>query len=299
MRTHSPYQPLQLPTSARIIKPFISGPVSQKRPEATRKMCTLAVYFQEFPHHPVVIAANRDELLTRPSTAPTLLWKSPWIVGGKDLIAGGTWLGVNAAGMVAGVLNRRTPTAADPCKRSRGQLCLEVLKRCHPEEALAFLATQRAQDYNPFNLLMATPASAYVAYSFADTISVQPLKPGLHLLTNLNLDDPTCPRIARSYQRFAQAGQTFLRSSSLTEFRSLLHTILSNHVAPLDPRDPTTSGSLCIHTDSYGTRSSSLIVYTPALNDYRHFFAPGPPCTSSYHEIPQPQYTVGSGTPAS
>lgn len=251
-------------------------------------MCTLAIYFQESPYYPVVIAANRDELLTRPSTAPTQLWESPWIVGGRDLIADGTWLGVNAAGIVAGVLNRRTTTAADPSLRSRGQLCLEVLKRHRLEEALAFLATQSAQDYNPFNLLIATPTSAYVAYSFADTIRVQPLLPGLHLLTNLDLNDPTCSRIAHSYQRFAQAGQTFLRSGSLAEFFSRLHLILSDHATPLDPRDPTTRNSLCLHMDGYGTRSSSLLAYVPALNGYRYLFAPGPPCKSSYCEVPLP-----------
>jgi uncharacterized protein with NRDE domain len=253
-------------------------------------MCTLAIYFQVLSHYPVVIATNRDELLNRPSAAPTLLWKSPWIVGGRDLIAGGTWLGVNAAGMAAGVLNRRSTTTADPTKRSRGQLCLEVLKRPHPEEALAFLVTQRTQDYNPFNLLIATPTSAYVVHSLADTMSIQPLLPGLHLLTNLNLNDPNCPRTARSYQRFAQAGQVLLRSGSFTEFLSLLHTILSDHATPADdPHNPTTNRSLCIHSHGYGTRSSSLIAYASTLNSYRYLFAPGPPCTSSYHEIPWPQ----------
>ncbi len=196
-------------------------------------MCTLALYFQEFPHHPVVIAANRDELLARPSTAPILLWEYPAIIGGKDLLAGGTWLGVNTAGVVAGVLNRRTTTPPDPRKRSRGQLCLEVLKRDHPEKALTFLATLPPQDYNPFNLFIATPTSAYVVYSLADTISIQPLHPGLYLLTNLNLNDPTCPRITHSYQRFAQSGQRFLCSGSLTEFFSLLHTVLSDHTHPI------------------------------------------------------------------
>ncbi len=258
-------------------------------------MCTLAIYFQEIPHYPVVVAANRDELLSRPSTSPTLLWESPCVVGGKDLISGGTWLGVNSAGMVAGVLNRRSTTAADPNKRSRGRLCLEVLKRHNPAEALAFLATQRAKDYNPFNLLIATATSAYVGYSLVDTISIQPLCPGLHLLTNLNLNDPTCPRIYRSYQRFAQATQIFHRSDSLTEFFSLLHTILSDHTDPLDPRDPITSGSLCIHSNGYGTHSSSLLAYTPGAKSYRYLFAPGAPCTTSYHEISWPPEKLSIG----
>ena len=67
-------------------------------------MCTLAIYYRSFADYPVVIAANRDEYLARPALPPTLLCADPQIVGGKDLQASGTWLGLNEHGVVAGLL---------------------------------------------------------------------------------------------------------------------------------------------------------------------------------------------------
>src|SRR5437870_4054608 len=99
-------------------------------------MCTLAIYFQTFPDYPVVIAANRDEYLERPAVPPTNLCDHPRIVGGKDLRANGTWLGINEYGLVAGLLNRRNGEAEnDPNLRSRGLLCLDVLKHRSAAEA--------------------------------------------------------------------------------------------------------------------------------------------------------------------
>ena len=77
-------------------------------------MCTLAIYFQVFPDYPVVIAANRDEYLARPALPPTTLLEHPHVVGGKDLQASGTWLGINQYGLVAGLLNRRRTDYGDP-----------------------------------------------------------------------------------------------------------------------------------------------------------------------------------------
>ena len=77
-------------------------------------MCTLAIYFQVTTDCPVVIAANRDEFLERPAVDPTTLLEHPHVVGGKDLRAGGTWLGISEHGIVAGLLNRRAENGANP-----------------------------------------------------------------------------------------------------------------------------------------------------------------------------------------
>ena len=100
-------------------------------------MCTLALYFQTFPGYPVVVAANRDEYLNRPSAPPCALQRVPWIFGGKDLQAGGTWLGVNQYGLLAGLLNRHTPEPNDPARRSRGLLSLDALQTSSAAEAAA------------------------------------------------------------------------------------------------------------------------------------------------------------------
>ncbi len=93
------------------------------------RMCTLAIYFRVTRDCPVVIAANRDEFLDRPAVDPTTLLEHPHVVGGKDLRAGGTWLGISENGLVGGLLNRRAEMAANPDARSRGLLCLDALRR--------------------------------------------------------------------------------------------------------------------------------------------------------------------------
>src|SRR5262245_35399058 len=90
-------------------------------------MCTLAIYFQVSARHPLVIAANRDEFLERPSLPPTVAAGPPWVACGADVVAGGTWLGLNHHQLVAGILNRRTGVPPDPECRSRGLLCREAL----------------------------------------------------------------------------------------------------------------------------------------------------------------------------
>src|SRR5579863_7795317 len=152
-------------------------------------MCTLAIYFRVASDCPVVIAANRDEFLERPAIDPVTLLEDPHIVGGKDLKAGGTWLGISGNGIVAGLLNRRADNGGNPDARSRGLLCLAALRRRTAAEAAEFAGRERGSDYNPFNLLMASRTEAFVAYNRGASIEVIALKPGLHLLTNLDVND--------------------------------------------------------------------------------------------------------------
>src|SRR5260370_33472646 len=91
--------------------------------------------------------------------------------------------------------------------RSRGLLCLDVLRYATAAEAARFVERQRGTDYNPFNLLIASREQTFVAHNRGDKIELVELKPGLHLLTNLDVDDFECPRISRSFSRFAQLAE--------------------------------------------------------------------------------------------
>ncbi len=233
-------------------------------------MCTLAIYFQVFPDYPAVIAANRDEYLARPALPPTTLLEHPHVVGGKDLQASGTWLGINQHGLVAGLLNRRRADYGDPnpALRSRGLLCLDALRHRTAAEAAAFVRGQRGADYNAFNLLVASREEAFVAYNRGGGLELVNLTPGMHLLTNVDLDDFECPRISRAHDRFA-----------------LAH-LLADHSTQLDAREGRPN-ALCQHMGDYGTRSSSLI-FQGRNGSVSHFFAPGPPCTASFAPAPVP-----------
>jgi uncharacterized protein with NRDE domain len=250
-------------------------------------VCTLAIYFQTNATFPVVVAANRDEFYERPARPPALLAHDPWVVGGSDVRAGGTWLGVNACGLVAGLLNRRSPTPPDPTRRSRGLLCLETLNQRSVQAARALVQGEEAHLYNPFNLLIAAPDAACVIGNRSGQMLETPLPPGLHLLTNLELNDPECPRIAKSYGLFDGA-QDDLAENSLDRFLARLRSILSDHSTPLDPRAPLPPNNLCVHTEHFGTRSSTVLLYSAREHRFHMWHAAGPPCQVDYAEVGLP-----------
>lgn len=250
-------------------------------------MCTLAIYFRCDEQYPVIVAANRDEFYARPTTAPARLLSQPWVVGGKDLVAGGTWLGVSGYQLVAGLLNRRTSSAPDPTRRSRGLLCLDTLRHRQPEEALEQLQTYDPHAFNSFNLLLASRQSAFVFSNAAGAVELTRLDPGLHLLTNLAVNDATCPRIAKSHGMFEGALEV-LQRAGLDAFREELRGVLADHSTPLDPRSDGPPNNLCVHGEVYGTRSSSLLVYSTAAGRFRLWHADGPPCRVPYVEIALP-----------
>ena len=255
-------------------------------PATIRRVCTLAAFVGVFPDHPLVIAANRDEYLARPATAPALLRDEPSrAAGGRDLTAGGTWLGVTETGLVAGLLNRRSATPPDPTCRSRGLLCLDALACATARDAIGAVEREPAGRYNPFNLLVADRADAFVASQPAgERPRVLRLERGVHLLTNLDVNDPTCPRIAASHRRFAAAGEALAGDGDVPAFVAALRAILADHATPLDPRGP---GSLCVHAGPYGTRSSSIVL-VPAAGTIRWFHADGPPCTTPHDPVALP-----------
>src|SRR5258708_14689988 len=261
------------------------------------RMCTLAISFQTTRDYPVVIAANRDELLDRPAGDPTTLCESPHVIGGKDLKAGGTWLGISEHGIVAGLLNRRAENGANPQARSRGLLCLDVLRFQTAGQAAVFAAGQSGSDYNPFNLLMVSRTQAFVAYNRGATIEVVELKPGLHLLSNLDVDDFECPKISASYGKFAHLGANAEFQRDPVAQRAALAALLADHNTQLDSRISTAAGgrpnnALCLHLEGYGTRSSSMIFMRANTREIAHYFAPGPPCRTAYAPAAVPRNTT-------
>src|SRR5436853_6767118 len=99
-------------------------------------MCTLAILRRPEHDWPVIIGANRDEMIDRPALAPGRHWPDrPEVVAGQDLLAGGSWLGLNDWGVAAAVLNRHGSLGPAPGQRSRGELVLEALD--HADAAAA------------------------------------------------------------------------------------------------------------------------------------------------------------------
>src|SRR3954447_10307839 len=117
-------------------------------------MCLLIMLVQTHGDFPLVVAGNRDELLERPAVAMSVLRDAgPRVLGGRDELAGGTWLAVNDVGVVAGLTNR--PATKDPAKRSRGELPIALASHASAAAAVdALVAELRPSDYNPAWLLV-------------------------------------------------------------------------------------------------------------------------------------------------
>src|SRR5262249_34387953 len=166
------------------------------------------------------------------------------------------------------------------------QLCTELLGCDSASAAAARAAGEPDGQYNPFNLLIADPSAAFAVLQPHDgSLRSTRLDSGLHLLTNLDVNDPTCPRIALSCRRFADAGDAFAADGDVDRFVGRLRDVLADHATALDPRGP---GSLCVHAGPFGTRSSSVLLVPPAGRPVRYLHADGPPCRTALTPVALP-----------
>jgi len=125
-------------------------------------MCTLIMLRRPEAKWPLITAANRDELSTRPWQAPARHWPDrPDVVAGKDVTADGSWFGVNDDGVVAAILNRPGTLGPADGKRSRGELVLEALDHAEAKVAAEALSDINPDSYRPFNLVIADRFDAF------------------------------------------------------------------------------------------------------------------------------------------
>jgi uncharacterized protein with NRDE domain len=251
-------------------------------------MCTLAVWRRVSARMPLVVAANRDELYARPAVGPRRLAEIPEAVAGRDVEAGGTWLGCRVEGppLVAGVLNRRSVdvTAIPAAKElSRGQLCLDALRYESVEEALARVHAAQLDRYGSFNLMLADLERAVVVDNFEGE-HVTELGLGLSVLTNLEVNDPRCPRLATAVRAFESVSVRIAAEAPVGEIVEACRSVLAGHENSLDPADASPFSRVCVHTELYGTRSSSVIVVSQH-GAVRYFHAAGAPCREPFDEI--------------
>src|SRR5947209_6598127 len=125
-------------------------------------MCTLVILRRPGHRWPVLIGANRDEMIDRASKPPGRHWPDrPELVAGLDILAGGSWLGVNDWGVAAAVLNRDGSLGPAPDRRSRGELVLEALDHADAAAAARALADLEPAAYRSFNLIVADSRDAF------------------------------------------------------------------------------------------------------------------------------------------
>lgn len=250
-------------------------------------MCTLVVLYRPDDAWPVLMAANRDERLDRPSRPPGRHWPDRrHVVAGFDAQGGGSWFGLNDDGLAAGIMNRAGTLGAAPGKRSRGELVLEALDHAEAESAAAALRHVNPAAYRAFNLVIADARSVYwLRHTESGPeagIEVMPLAAGLSLLTAHDLNDLSSPRIRQYLPRFRAAAVPEPDRGEWSAWEALLG---SRAAAGGDP-----FAAMNIATErGFGT-VSSLLLALPAHGRSgiapRFRFAAGPPDVTPFRDVP-------------
>ncbi len=151
-------------------------------------MCLIAIAYKSHPDYPLLVAANRDEYYQRPTAAAEFWKEAPTLLAGRDLQAGGTWMGITHGGRFAAITNHRNPPTTPAQPRSRGLLTLDfLLGDMSPAGYMEALA-ENAAAYAGFNLLAGTVENLYY-YSNIEQ-QVRRLEPGIYSLSNALLDTP-------------------------------------------------------------------------------------------------------------
>ena len=143
-------------------------------------MCTLLILYRPNNKWPLILAGNRDEMKNRPWLPPGKHWsKCNGIIAGKDLTAGGSWLGINTNGLVATILNRTNSLGPDIEKNSRGKIIIDILKNKTLDAALNYIKLLDSTKWKPFNLFLANNKKAYwVKSSDKDELSINIIPEG-------------------------------------------------------------------------------------------------------------------------
>jgi uncharacterized protein with NRDE domain len=217
-------------------------------------MCLIAFHWQPDGPVPLVLAANRDEFYERP-TAPLAWWEGGRILAGRDLRAGGTWLGVTAAGRLAAITNHRNPAQSQPDRASRGLLPVAFLEGNLDARAFLDQLALQADHYNPFNLLLfdGTDLLGFESRHAA----VVPFSAGTHAVSNGDFDEPWPKVEGLKLGLAAGLGDdetllTRLREAEPFEDERLPHTgVPIEWERALSPA--------FVRTPTYGTRASTLM----------------------------------------
>jgi uncharacterized protein with NRDE domain len=225
-------------------------------------MCLILFAWRTHPRYPLVLAANRDEFHERPTAAADWWPDAPGILGGRDLQAGGTWLGLTRSGRFAAVTNFREPQAPEvPLGRSRGELVSDFLLGDSPPAAHARAVQQVGAQYRGFNLLVGTPAA--LVHASNRQPEARELSPGVHGLSN-HLLDTDWPKVRSGKSRLQK-----LLDADCVEAEELLELLTDRASVPgdmpLDLGDGAIRRHLMNHhfiqSPDYGTRSSTVLLF--------------------------------------
>jgi uncharacterized protein with NRDE domain len=224
-------------------------------------MCLIFFALKKHRDYKMIIAANRDEFYNR-KTAAAGYWKDhPNIIGGRDLEAGGTWLGMTTKGRISMITNFRDPKNINPNAPSRGKLVSDYLVESTSSENYLNSIVPHAKDYNGFNLVVGSVDELFYLSNYSEGVTA--MKDGLFGLSNHLLDTPW-PKVARGKEKF----QKLLSKDSMLTEANLFDLLFDDTIAD-DAGLPDTGvgldrervlSSMFIKSPGYGTRCSTVIL---------------------------------------
>ncbi len=225
-------------------------------------MCLILLALKSHPACKLILAANRDEYYDRP-TAPAAFWKgAPDLLAGKDLRAGGTWLGITTKGRIAAITNYRDLASDKNQAISRGKLVADFL--LGQESAIDYLTglEQQANEYNGFNLIIGEKKDGLYWYSNRSNMR-RNLAPGVHGVSNHLLNTPW-PKVTWGKEGL---NRVLLKQESPSPKE--LFRLLQDRRIPDDDTLPDTGAGpewerivspIFIESPTYGTRSSTIVL---------------------------------------
>jgi uncharacterized protein with NRDE domain len=255
-------------------------------------MCLIVFAHAMHPKYRLVVAANRDEFYSRPTEAAHFWDGTQTLLAGRDLSAGGTWLGVTRSGRFAAVTNHRDPLRERPTALSRGTLTTGFLQGSDPPLAYLEHIARVGSAYGGFNLIVGDGRELGY-YSNRDEIARR-LDPGVYGLSNDALDTNWL-KVERG-----KVGLEAILSDEVISPEDLLD-LLSDATSAPDDRLPDTGvgiewervlSPVFIRTEAYGTRSSTalLIDVDGEVTFVERVYEPGrAPSTQSFRFRAEPR----------
>jgi uncharacterized protein with NRDE domain len=216
--------------------------------------------YKTHPEYDLILAANRDEQYQRPTRAAQFWENYPGVLAGKDLSAGGTWLGINRMGRFAALTNYRDPSIRQENPPSRGGIVLDYLAQKKESADYLMQLNEESDRYMGFNLLMGTPEAVF-HYSNQQK-KINSVEPGVHGLSNHLLDTPW-PKIQQ-----AKTGLLSMIKKNDVSPDSLFELLQNDQPASVE-KLPNTGISkelekslspIFINTERYGTRNSTVLL---------------------------------------
>ncbi|MEP1096875.1 MAG: NRDE family protein [Cyclobacteriaceae bacterium] len=220
-------------------------------------MCLIVFAYNTHPDYKLILAANRDEFYDRPTTTADWWEDHPNILGGRDLKAKGTWMGVDKRGRFAAVTNYRDISGIREDVKSRGDLPVDFLLNGHSSTVYSEQVLKNADKYNGFNLLALDEEMTHLS-NYEN--KVNRLDSGIYGLSNALLDT-SWPKVEKAKDHFKG------KIASDFELQDLISLMQDEGVAEDDALPQTglpvdmerAVSAMCIRTPNYGTCCSTAI----------------------------------------